>query len=83
MKTIPEHKDRIGRLLSIDDCVASTSAYNANGLIIAQVIGFTPKMVKLSVMRPNGQTSVSNRYPSDIVIIDAQAVLFYLLAQKN
>jgi len=81
-KETPEHFDRLNRQLSIDDCVATSAPYSS-GFSIAKVVGFTPKMVKVALLGNNRRwgSSTYNRYPDDMVIVDPQAVTYYLLTK--
>lgn len=81
MSKVYNHVDRLNRPIAIDDCVATSLPYDRN-ISIAKVVGFTPKMVKVSVLgQTNTWTSHYNRYPHDMVILDSQAVTYYLLSK--
>jgi len=72
-----EHKDRVGRDLKIGDCVAYP-AYNSLG--IGTVTKFNPKMLKVKSV---GSRSESNKYPSDVVLLEGSDVTMYLLKNQK
>lgn len=77
-----ERYDRLGRVLAVDSVVATTKA---NTLVIAKVIRFTPKMVKLAPLDSTGYWRIKSEfsvYTNDTVIVDEQAVTMYLLRKK-
>lgn len=82
-KEIPEHKDKLGRLLAVGDAVVYP---RHNSLEIGTVKKLNPKMVKVIEF---GHTesrwySGSNKYPNDIVKVDGPEVTMYLLkGNKN
>lgn len=82
-KEIPEHKDKLGRLLAVGDAVCYP---RHNNLEIGTVKKLNPKMVKVIEF---GHTesrwySGSNKYPNDIVKVDGPEVTMYLLkGNKN
>jgi hypothetical protein len=72
-----EHKDKLGRILKLGDCVAFPQH---NSLGIGTIKKLNPKMVKVvkvgkSKFRDNG----SNKYPQDCVLLDGPEVTMYLL----
>jgi hypothetical protein len=73
MGEIVEHKDILGKTISIGDVVAM-STYN--NLTIAVVDKINPKMIR--VKRPN-TTWTQNKYPSDLIKIDNADAMEYLL----
>ncbi len=77
LKPQPEHKDKLGRLIEVDDFVAYPSS---NSLVFGRVIKLNNKMVKV-VKVPAGKfiDSGSNKYPHDCVKIDAKDMTWYLL----
>lgn len=68
-----EHKDILGRVISVGDVVAMA---NHNDLAIAIVDKLNPKMVK--VKRANSTWS-QNKYPQDLIIIPGPESMVYLL----
>ena len=74
-KEVPEHRDKLGRLLKIGDCVAYPGH---NTLMIGIVKKLNPKMVGVSRLGKNNW-GPSNKYPSDIVLLDGPEVTMYLI----
>ena len=73
------HFDMLGAELNIGDVVV-TPKYNT--LAVCKVIRFTPKMVKLGSLDSAGHYRPKSEFPkyaSDIVKIDEQQALIYLL----
>lgn len=81
MKTVPEHKDKLGKIINIDDVVAYP--YH-NSLAIGKVVKLNNKMVKM-VKLPAGKykDSGTNKYPADVVKLNPEDVTFYLLMGKE
>jgi hypothetical protein len=75
-KEIPEHKDRLGRLLKEGDCVVYPSH---NSLSVGTVKKLNPKMVKVVPVGTKYRSSGSNKYPNDIVVVEGAEVTMYLL----
>jgi hypothetical protein len=75
-KEQPEHKDRLGRLLKIGDCVVYPSH---NSLSVGTVKKLNPKMIKVVPVGTKHRSSWSNKYPQDIVVVDGPEVTMYLL----
>lgn len=80
-KEIPEHKDRLGRVLKVGDCVVYPSH---NSLEIGTVKKLNNKMVKVWRVgtKESRWYSGSNKYPSDIVIVEGPEVTMYLLRES-
>lgn len=74
-KEAPAHCDILGRLIKVDDCVAMP---NGNSLQIAKVNKLNPKMVQVSRIGARYPTK-TNKYPSDLVVLDSQDVTMYIL----
>lgn len=74
----PQHKDKLGRLLKIGDCVAYPSS---NTLIVGVIKKINPKMVGVAQL---GKKSwgPKNKYPSDCVLLDGPEVSIYLLKES-
>lgn len=74
----PSHKDKLGRLLKVGDCVVYP-AYNS--LEIGTVKKLNKKMVKVwrASVRLTKWYTGSNKYPNDIVIVEGPEVTMYLL----
>jgi hypothetical protein len=82
-----ELKDRLGRVIKVDDCVATS---HHNQLMIGRVTKINPKMVK--VMKVGSKTSPMsswrpirgyNKYPEDCVILEGPDVTMFLLTVNN
>lgn len=78
VKVIPEHRDKLGRLLKIGDCVAYP-AYNS--LSIGLVKKLNPKMVGVSGL--GKRSSAKNKYPADLVLLDGPEVTMYLIKSSG
>ena len=77
MSKIPEHHDKLGRLLAEGDCVAFPSS---NSLCIGTVIKVNPKMLKVKQLGATGYWARgTNKYPDDLVKLDGEEVTVYLL----
>jgi hypothetical protein len=76
-----EHKDKLGRILSVGDAVCYPSQ---NSLELGTVKKLNPKMVKVVEAGRRASTwyTGSNKYPSDLVKVDGPEVTMYLL-KKN
>ena len=78
-KEIPEHRDRLGRLLKVGDCIAYPSH---NSLEIGTIKKLNPKMV--GVVKVGGKyKSSSNKYPGDLVLLDGPEVTMYLIKNSG
>ena len=74
-KTEVEHKDKLGRLLKVGDCVAYP---DRNTLVIGTIKKVTPKMTMVAELgRP--RWGDSRKYPSDLVLLEGPEVTLYLL----
>lgn len=82
MKTPPEHKDKLGRVLAVGDAVCYPSH---NSLELGTVKKLNPKMVKVhEAGRASSEWySGSNKYPGDLVKVDGPEVTMYLLRQNT
>jgi hypothetical protein len=78
VKVIPEHRDRLGRLLKVGDCVAYPSS---NSLMIGIVKKLNPKMVGVKPLKNSWGSG--NKYPNDIVLLDGPEVTMYLLKNSG
>jgi hypothetical protein len=76
-KAQPVHKDKLGRLIELDDYVAYPTH---NSLAFGKVIKLNNKMVKV-VKVPAGKytDSGSNKYPHDMVKLEPKDMTWYLL----
>lgn len=78
-KKQPEHKDIIGRPISIGDFVVFPQR---NSLAVGKVIKLNEKMVKVhefsAIMKGGGWGKI-NKYPSDVAIIEGEYLSMYIL----
>ena len=72
---IPEHRDQLGRVINVGDCVAYPQS---NSLVIGVVRKINPKMIGVAKVGKKGW-GPSNKYPSDLVLLDGPEVSIYLL----
>jgi hypothetical protein len=81
-KAIPEHRDKLGRVLAVGDAVCYPCQ---NSLDLGTVKKLNPKMVK--VMEAGRSASKwytgSNKYPSDLVKVEGAEVTMYLLRMSS
>ena len=77
-KEIPQHRDKLGRLLKVGDCVAYPGS---NTLMIGTVKKLNPKMVGVARLGKNAW-GPSNKYPSDLVLLDGPEVTMYCLRES-
>ena len=76
-KAQPIHKDKLGRLIELDDYVAYPSH---NSLDFGKVIKINNKMIKVVRVPMSRYTdSGSNKYPHDMVKVDPKDMTWYLL----
>lgn len=76
-KEIPEHRDKLGRLLAVGDCVVYPQS---NSLIVGTIKKFNPKMIKVAKVPYSGRWgSESNKYPSDLVKVEGPEVTMFLI----
>ena len=72
-----EHKDKLGRVLKVGDCVAYPER---NTLVIGTVKRLTPKMTMVAEL---GQRYFNDngyrKYPNDLVLLEGPEVTMYLL----
>ena len=78
VKVIPEHRDKLGRLLKVGDCVAYPSS---NSLIIGTVKKLTPKMVSVAMVSSKYKWT-QKKYPADLVLLEGPEVTMYLLKES-
>lgn len=78
-----EHRDKMGRLLKVGDCVAYP---DSNRLEIGTIKRLTPKMTMVSELGPKKyywQNSGSRKYSSDLVLLEGPEVTLYLLRMNS
>jgi hypothetical protein len=77
-----EHKDKLGRLLEVGDCVAYPSS---NSLEIGTIKKITPKMTlvcRVGSTRYRGNSG-TRKYSSDLVLLEGPLVTMYLLKMNT
>lgn len=79
MAKIPEHTDKLGSPINLNDCVAYP---DGNSLNIGRVIKLNPKMIGLEEVGNKRWPHKGNKYPADVVVLDDAAVTMYLLKQQ-
>lgn len=75
-KEIPEHKDKLGRLLKVGDCVAYP---DSNSLEVGIIKKINPKMIGVTKLKSKWQR---NKYPQDMVLLEGPEVSMYLLKES-
>jgi len=72
-KPIPEHRDKLGRVLSIGEYVAFPES---NKLHFGTIVKINPKMLRIKAL---SKTWEVNKYPDDTVRIEGPDLIWYLL----
>ena len=81
MKAPIEHKDKLGRLINVGDFVAYPVH---NNLEFGKVEKLNSKMIGvLPCINKYRQSKNTNKYPQDIVRLDAQDMTWYILKNAN
>ena len=71
---VSQHRDILGRIINVGDFVAVSNGC----LFIATVIKLNPKMVKIKPL-VNRRDWQMNKYPNEMVVLNPDDVLMYLL----
>jgi hypothetical protein len=80
-KQIPEHRDKLGRLLSVGDAVCYP--YH-NSLELGTVKKLNLKMIKVwEVGTHSKYYTGANKYPRDLIKVDGPEVSMYLLRMSD
>ena len=80
-KEIPEHRDKLGRLLSIGDTVCYP---DRNSLDFGTVKKLNPKLVTVWEVGRHGKWYTGARkYPQDLVKVEGPEVSMYLLKMSS
>ncbi len=80
-KELPEHRDKLGRLLNIGDAVCYPSH---NSLELGTVKKLNPKMVTVwETGRHSKWYTGSRKYPQDLVKVEGAEVTMYLLKMNT
>lgn len=82
VKTEPEHKDKLGRIIKVGDAVCYP--YH-NSLELGTVKKLNNKMVKVweAGVRHSAWYKGANKYPNDLVIVEGSEVTMYLLRMNT
>ena len=76
-KPTPEHFDKIGNLIHLDDVVAVA---DHNSLFVGKVVKLNNKMIKVDLFQVSGWGRKElNKYPSQVVRIPPHDATMYLL----
>ncbi len=76
-KEVPQHKDKLGRLLSVGDFVAYPTH---NSLEFGKVMKVNNKMIGVvPVIQKYKHYKNTNKYPSDIVRLEETDMTWYIL----
>ena len=81
MAEIPEHRDKLGRLLKIGNCVAYPSH---NSLQFGKVVKLNNKMVGvIPAVSKRPIYKNTNKYPEDLVRLEASDMTWYILKNSG
>ena len=76
-----EHRDKLGRLLKVGDCVAYP---DSNSLSVGIVKKLNPKLVGIGYLgKKSSWRGNSNKYPDDLVLLDGPEVTMYLIKNSG
>jgi len=76
-KAPPEHKDKLGKLISLDNFVAYPQH---NDLAFGKVVKINPKMIGVAKISKVGNWRMSsNKYPQDMIVLDPAQMTWYIL----
>jgi hypothetical protein len=80
-KTMPVHKDKLGRVLNVGDFVAYP---DRNSLEFGKVMKLNNKMIGVvPAISKYKVTSNTNKYPNDLVRLEATDMTWYLLKNSQ
>jgi hypothetical protein len=76
------HRDKLGRVIALDDFVAYP---HSNSLCVGKIVKLNNKMVKvLNVTRPSKfHPSEYNKYPHDCVKLEQSDMTWYILKNSS
>jgi hypothetical protein len=75
-KEMPTHRDQLGRVLSLGDCVAYPQS---NRLIIGVIRKVNPKMIGVRRINGQGWGGERNKYPEDCIKLDGPEVTMFII----
>jgi hypothetical protein len=76
------HRDKLGRIISLDDFVATPSQ---NYLLVGKIVKLNPKTVQIKIIDPSvcHHGITINKYSMDTAIINSPDVSLYLLKNSS
>lgn len=74
------HKDALGRVLKIGNCVAYPFG---NTLVVGIVHKISPKMIGVTEVGNSTWNSKKNKYPKDCVLLDGPDVTMFLIKNSS
>lgn len=82
MKETVEHRDCLGRLLKVGDCVAVA---HHNGLMIATIKKLNSKTIKVARVgeKPSRFNSGYNKYAKECALLEGPEVTMHLLKNSS
>ena len=81
-KELPKHKDKLGRMIQLDDSVAFS---NHNSLSVGKITKLNNKMVKVLEITKPGKFKPSdyNKYPHDCVKLEQSDMTWFILKNSS
>jgi len=81
-KELPKHKDKLGRMIQLDDFVAFS---NHNSLSVGKITKLNNKMVKVLEITKPGKFKPSdyNKYPHDCVKLEQSDMTWFILKNSS
>jgi hypothetical protein len=76
MRTPIEHRDKLGKLIKVGDCVAYPGG---NTLLIGTVKKLNPKMIGVTRLGGYKWDGPNNKYPDQVIVLEGPEVTMYLL----
>jgi len=78
MKEVPVHKDKLGRIINVDDFVAYP---DHNSLEFGKVVKLNAKMIGVwpVINASKWRTKNTNKYPADLIRLEASDMTWYIL----
>jgi len=74
-KPVPQHLDKLGQDLNVDDCVAFP---HYNNMHIGKIKKLNPKLITITKLSGK-YTWTARKYSIDLIRLDSEAVTLYLL----
>jgi len=76
MRTPIEHRDKLGKIIKVGDCVAYPGG---NTLLIGTVKKLNPKMIGVTRLGGYKWDGPNNKYPDQVIVLEGPEVTMYLL----